>query len=222
MTNSSYLNEPKVAFWKKSLTDAGCVINRIEPLSLYNPPNGELLFALLKADVTAPDGNKLPPIIFIRGHACIIIPLLKNSATGVKRYLMVQQRRIATGAVSLEFPAGMLDRDIDNPAGVALNELCEETGLTITEDMLFAISDKPLYSSPGASDEGIYYFGCIVTLDNTAFHSLEGRLRGKLSENEHIRVTLKTREEAENQLISLPARLGFFLFDEYCSKKKLS
>lgn len=212
-----FLQEPKIVAWKKSLTDNGCTINKIEQLNIYLRPKGELLFALLKADITGPEGYKIPPIIFVRGHACIIIPLLINKDTKKQRLLMVQQRRIATGALTLEFPAGMLDREIKNPSKVAIKELKEETGLAIPQDLLFPLSEGPLYTSPGASDEGIYYYGCKIELDNTAYRSFEGRIMGEDSENEYIRVTLKTKEEAKREITTLPARLGLSLFEEYFS-----
>jgi ADP-sugar diphosphatase len=214
-----FLNEPKIAAWKKRLTENGCTIHEIKPLTVYFHPDGRLLFALLKAEVTDPDGRKIPPVIFIRGHACIIVPLIKNSSSGEQKFLMVEQRRIATGAITLEFPAGMLDRTIDNPADIALKELYEETGLSIAPEALVPLVDKLLYSSPGACDEGIYFYGCIIELDTDAFHSFEGRIMGQISENEHIRVTLKTKREAENELTSLQARLAVFLFDRYCRSR---
>ncbi len=221
-TESSFENEPKIISWKNSLQSQGCTLNSITPLHLCQRPNGELLFALLKADVLAPEGHKIPPVIFIRGHACIIIPLIKNKDTLQERFLMIHQRRIGSGALCLEFPAGMLDRDVDDPSGIALKELKEETGLNISKKMLFPLSDKLLYSSPGASDEGIYYFGCILLLDNNSFQSFEGKIRGNTKENEHIIVTLKTKEEAEKGLTSIQARLGLYLFDDYCLNNKFS
>ncbi len=215
-----FLQEPKILAWKKSITDNGCTINKIEPLSIYVRPKGELLFALLKADIITPEGNKIPPIIFVRGHACIIVPLLINKGNKKERLLMVQQRRIASGALTLEFPAGMLDREIKNPPGVAIKELKEETGLDISEDLLFPLSEGPFYTSPGASDEGIYYYGCIIELDDPEYRSFEGRIRGDNSENEYIQITLKTKEEARKQITTLPARLGLSLFEEYCSGNK--
>jgi len=207
------LQEPKISSWMNKITAGGCSIRNIEPLSIYRKPGGELLFALLKTDITAPDGTTLPPIIFIRGHACIIVPLLKNRDTGDERFLMVRQRRIAAGALTLEFPAGMLDNNLDNPASTALKELEEETGLTITEEMLFPLHYKPFYSSAGASDECIYYFGCVVELDYADFSSFEGRTTGTHTEHEHIQVTLKTRAEAEKQVTSIQARVALYLFD---------
>lgn len=214
-----FLQEPKIIAWKKSLSDNGCTINKIEPLNIYlRRPTGELLFALLKADITTPEGNRIPPIIFVRGHACIIVPLLINKNGKEERFLMVQQRRIATGALSLEFPAGMLDREINNPLGVAIRELKEETGLDISEDLLFPLSEGPYYTSPGASDEGIYYYGCTIELDDEEYRSFEGRIRGDTTENEYIQVTLKTKEEAKREITTLPARLGLSLFEEYFNK----
>jgi len=69
---------------------------------------------------------------------------------------MVRQRRIGNGNLSLEFPAGMLDAEVDNPLGVATREFIEETGLGISASDLFPLFDKKLFSSVGASDEGIF------------------------------------------------------------------
>jgi len=215
---TSYLQEPKIRVWKDTVLKAGCKIYSVKPLNLYYKPNGELLFALLSVNAEAPDGNKLPSIIFIRGHASIVVPLVINRDTEVKQYLMVKQRRIASGEICLEFPAGMLDTNIYNPVNVAMTELFEETGISLPEKELFPLSDSLLYSSPGASDEGIYYFGCRIILSNSEFQSLEGQIHGNLSENEKIILTLKSREEAEAQLTSLQACLGFYLFEEYYKK----
>jgi 8-oxo-dGTP pyrophosphatase MutT (NUDIX family) len=220
MPTSEFLDEPKVAAWRRSLEDAGCTIREIKPLSLLHRQNGELLFALLEADVRGPDGRRLVPYVFIRGHACIVVALIRNAASGEERFLMVEQRRIGHGALCLEFPAGMLDRDIDNPAGVALRELREETGLEIPPHMLKPLCDRPLHSSPGATDEGIYYYGCVAEVSDKEFRRFEGSLRGAEEENERIRVTLKTREEAEKDLMSLQARLGFFLFEQALPQMK--
>lgn len=212
-----FLTEPKIASWMDELRRNGCCIEKITPLHHYSRPNGQLLFALVSADVTAPDGSKLPPIIFIRGHACLIVPLIINRDTDEKRYLMVQQRRIPTGALTLEFPAGMLDNNITQPLETAIKELHEETGLSLTPEQLFPLSPTRYYSSPGASDEGIYYYGCLVTVDNRTFHSFEGRNTGDATENECIHVTLKTKEDIILNINSLQARLGLFLFEEYCT-----
>ena len=72
--------------------------------------------------------------------------LLKNKDTGEEKYLMVRQRRIGNGQLSLEFPAGMLDEESD--AGqVIIKELQEETGLEVLPNEIFPYRQNPLQLS---------------------------------------------------------------------------
>jgi 8-oxo-dGTP pyrophosphatase MutT (NUDIX family) len=213
-----FRSEPKVKQWEKTVRGNGCSLNKLTPLSLLHKKNGELLFALCEADVTDPQHHKLPGYIFLRGHAVIVVPLLRNKTTGEERFLMIRQRRIGNGLLNLEFPAGMLDRDIDKVEGVAVKELLEETGLSIAASDLRPLHQGPLYSSPGAVDEGIYYFGCIVSLSDREFKAFEGRSAGNADDGESIKVTLCTKAMAENETTSLQVRLGLFLFEEYLKK----
>ncbi len=206
--------EPKLAAWKASLENSGCTINKITPLSVQTKGNGDLLFAYISADVTAPEGYPLLPIIFIRGDAVLVVPEIINSDTGEIRYLMVEQRRIASGELHLEFPAGMLDREIENPAAVAVKELFEETGLPMDESKLTPLTEAPLFSSPGASDEKIWFFGTSITLSDEEFKSLHGRIQGEKHENEHITTVLADRETFFKQNNSAQALLGLTLFEQ--------
>jgi len=205
----------KISEWIDEVSLAGCTVKEIKTVQEIHKKNGDLLFALLDANVISPEGTRLPNIVFIRGHACVIVPLIKNKLTGEERFLMVSQRRIGNGQLSLEFPAGMLDNDTKDPAGVAIRELSEETGLILTREEIFPLSNQKLYSSAGASDEGIYLFGCIKELDDNAYRSLENRTGGNVDENEHITVNLISREDAMKRINSIQAMLGFFLFDTY-------
>lgn len=207
-------SEPKLANWKESLESADCTINSVTPLSVQTKKNGELLFAYLNADVTAPEGYPLLPIIFIRGDAVLVVPEIKNRDTGEIRFLMVEQRRICSGAIHVEFPAGMLDRDVDSPAAVAIKELFEETGLPLDTSALKPLSPQPLFSSPGASDERIWFFGTCVELSNDEFVSLNGRLQGETDENEHITTVLLTKEDFHKRNVSAQALLGLMLFEQ--------
>jgi 8-oxo-dGTP pyrophosphatase MutT (NUDIX family) len=204
---------PKFRHWARTVEEAGCTLHGVKPLAVLPRHNGEVLFALLDADIESPEGGRLPGYLFLRGDACIVVPLLRNRDSGEERYLMVRQRRIGHGQVSLEFPAGMVDSEVDDPAGVALNELHEETGLRVEREALTPLAPYPLYSSPGGSDEAIHYYGCVVELSDEEYRSFEGRLREHEEENERITVTLRTRKEAERQMRSLQARLGFYLFE---------
>jgi ADP-sugar diphosphatase len=206
--------EPKIISWKKSVTGEGCTIHAIQPMNIMHRKNGELLFALLDARISSPEGHLLPNIVFVRGDACLVVTLVRNRTTGEERFLMIRQRRTGNGCLSLEFPAGMLDSEVANPLGVAARELHEETGIDVSESDLFPIFDKKLYSSAGASDEAIFYYGCIKEYDDDPFKALSGRLRDNPDENEHISVVLMSREEAEKEATSLQAILGFFLFEK--------
>jgi len=207
--------EKKIREWADSVKRAGCTIRSVTLLNEIRKKDGSLLFALADTDVCSPEGQPLPHIIFIRGHACVIIPRIENALTGDKRYIMVRQRRIGSGELSLEFPAGMLDEHSENPAGIAIKELEEETGLDLPHDLIFPLHDKMLYSSVGGSDEGIYYYGCNIKVDNNTFNAFNLRTAGNAHENEHITVELVTREAAESQATSSQVPLGLYLFDKY-------
>ncbi len=210
--------DQKIQEWIDAVSSAGCTVNRVKPIADIRKKNGELLFALLDTEVISPEGNKLPNIAFIRGHACLIVVLLKNQKTGEEKFLMVRQRRIGNGQMSLEFPAGMLDYQTNDPVGVAVKEIFEETGLKVTAEEIFPLSNQILYSSAGASDEGIYFFGCKKTLDDQSYNSFKNSTGGSPEENEHIQVELFSREEAEPLVNSAQAQLAFYLFDKAMRK----
>jgi len=152
------------------------------------------------------------PIIFLRGDAVVVVPEIVNRDTGERKFLMVEQRRIASGELHLEFPAGMLDREIENPAAVAIKEVFEETGLKLDESKLTLLWDKPLFSSPGASDEKIWFFGIQVELSDSEFKSLHGRLRNNVNENEFIATALVSPEKFMSKNVSAQALLAELLF----------
>jgi 8-oxo-dGTP pyrophosphatase MutT (NUDIX family) len=164
--------------------------------------------------VSAPEGYRLPHVVFVRGHAVVVIPLLVNKDTGEEKFLMVRQRRIGNGSLSLEFPAGMLDKEDDTPSKVAVKELFEETGLEIPEKHLVQLSERPLYSSVGAVDEAIFYYGTRVDLFNEDFRSFNLRKRENSGEHEYIETALLTKWQAEKEITSLQVLLGFFLFEQ--------
>jgi 8-oxo-dGTP pyrophosphatase MutT (NUDIX family) len=205
----------KIDQWRKNIVNNNCAIQSVRTLHTINKRDNSPLFSLLDASVVAPEGYRLPNVVFIRGNAVIVVPQVINQETGEERFLMVRQRRIGSGGLSLEFPAGMIDHEGDDPAEVGSRELFEETGVELLPRDLFVLSPAPLYSSSGASDEAIFYYGCRTTLPPARFDSLHNGRRGNADDDEHITVELHTRPSAEHQVSSLQARLGFFLFDEW-------
>ena len=206
---------PKYRAWKRTVERSGCSIRMVEPLLELNKPDGSLLFAMLRTRVEDPQGRPLPAYALLRGHAAIIVTVVINAETGERKFLMLRQRRIGHGGESLEFPAGMLDEDVDDALGVALRELREETGLEATREQLFPLCERPLYSSPGLDDEAIHYFGCELELAAERFHGLEGGATGKAEEGEFIRLGLWDYEKARPETDSIQVRLGFQLYFEH-------
>jgi ADP-sugar diphosphatase len=205
---------PKYRAWKQAVEKSGCTLRKVELLAEMNKPDGSLLFAMLRTRVEDPQGRVLPAYALIRGHAVLIVTVVINRETGERKFLMLRQRRIGHGGESLEFPAGMLDEEVADPKGVAIKELKEETGLDATREHLFALCDRPLYSSAGLDDEAIFYFGCELELPPDRFHALEGGETGKAEENEYIRLGLWDYEKALPEVDSIQVRLGFSLYLE--------
>lgn len=209
----SFDEEPKVRTWRARVREAGCTVESLEPLHLLHKRNGELLFALLHARMRDPSGHSLLPYVLIRGDAALVVPRVRDRQTGEERFVMVRQRRSGSGRAALEFPAGMLDRLVDDPVGVAAGELVEETGIRAVPDELFPLTDRPLFTSPGLQDEAIHYFGYEAELSHREFTALRGRRTGNGDEGERIEVSLATRAEGEAGSVSTQVRLGFYLFD---------
>jgi len=219
MGNAEIQESFKIREWRKHLAAEGCTVSSVIPLQTISKKNGEPLFSLLDTKIISPEGHRMPNIIFIRGNAVITVPHVRNSDTGEERFLMIRQRRIGNGQLCLEFPAGMIDRADDDPAEVAIRELLEETGLSIKKESLEQLCPSPLFSSPGASDEAIFYFGCRITLNNDEYTMLSQRIGGNHAEDEFCFVQMLSREEAEPHLTSLQAKLAIRLFTEhFCSK----
>jgi 8-oxo-dGTP pyrophosphatase MutT (NUDIX family) len=200
-----------VRAWEGKLRGEGWALDSLEPRDILNRRHGGgMLFALLNAEGRDPEGKPLLPYVLLRGAACVVVPVVKNRDTGEKKFLMILQRRVGSGDLSLEFPAGMVDGDGD-PAGTALRELEEETGLRAEPGSLAPLWDKPLYSSPGLSDESIHFYAVDLELGDAECRALEGGAAGHADEGEHITTTLKTFAEAAGAITSLQPLLGFFL-----------
>jgi len=208
----SWRDSPKVRAWEESLLTAGCSLESVEPLKILDKRSGDLLFALIEAKGRDPEGKPLLPYALIRGPACVVVPVCRNQGTGERRFLMIRQRRIGHGHMSLEFPAGMLDSDLKDPAGVAVRELEEETGLTVKPSQLRPLWNSALFSSPGLSDESIYFFTAEIETKEKVWETLEGKSAGHADEGEYITTTLKTYAEASLELNSIQPLMGFMLY----------
>jgi 8-oxo-dGTP pyrophosphatase MutT (NUDIX family) len=206
------LAAPKYRAWKRTVESNGCVFREVELLADCRKRDGSLLFAFLKTRIEDPSGRALPAYALLRGHAVVIVTEVANRESGEKKFLMLRQRRVGSGAETLEFPAGMVDERVDDPAGVAIQELREETGLEVRRDQLIRLNDKPLYTSSGLDDEAIHFFGCSLDLPAAEYQALAGGTRGKAEEGEFIRLELWDHDAALPHVDSVQVRLGFCLW----------
>ncbi len=205
---------PKYKAWKRIVEKNGCVVGGAEILQDIPRRDGTILFAMIDAKVADPDGRPLPRYLVLRGSACVVVTVVENRETGERKFLMLRQRRIGNGADSLEFPAGMLASSVDDPGGVAVKELEEETGLKVGRDTIKPLSDHPLYSSSGLDDEAIHYFTCTVSLLTKEYQGLHGGHGGNAEEGEFIRMELWDYPDAVREVTSIQVRLGFHLYFE--------
>lgn len=201
---------PKYKMWIDALIRHGCVIHSIENLNVIHKSNGEVLFAFVRTKIEDEARHPLVPVAVLRGPAVIIVPIIQIKETHEKRLLVIKQRRIADGAIHIEFPAGMLDHDIHDPKKIAVREVFEETGLRIQESDLLALHDKALFSSPGLLDEKVYFYAFQKTLSDQEIKKLEGQHTGNPLEKEKITTSLISFEQASALMTSVSSLLALF------------
>jgi 8-oxo-dGTP pyrophosphatase MutT (NUDIX family) len=199
--------EPKIKNYFDTLKRNNIDIKSVDTLSYQRKKNGELLFAYLQIDAKNDENNTLLPYVFIRGDAVVVVPVIHIENETREYYLCVEQQRVADGSYHLEFPAGMLDENVDNPAYVAVKEMAEETGLKIDEKQLIPLNNaKPLFTSPGACDEKIYYYKTDIYINENEFRELNGKLLNNSEENERIKLKICSKDEFLSQTKS---NMGF-------------
>ncbi len=103
---------------------------------------------LFKDEILLPNGNKGVREIIRHPGAVCVLPISENGEA-----IFVNQFRYAMDKVTLEVPAGKLEKGED-PTQAALRELSEETG--ISADNIFSIGE--LYTTPALIDEVIYMY----------------------------------------------------------------
>lgn len=175
----------KYQLWMNKLKLNG--LHSIQVDELYSRYNGkgEILFSLLYTDATTPEGNKIPPICFLKGEVVCVLICLVDQISKDKYLLLVRQRRICDGSMTYEHPAGMLDSEKD-AAAVAVREVEEETGITISKSDLITLNSEAYFPSTGTSDEAAYFFACELEMTAADIASYHKQDQGLVSEHEHI------------------------------------
>ncbi|WP_221393046.1 NUDIX hydrolase [Dyadobacter sp. NIV53] len=183
--NEKLTDSHKYNLWKGRLEKNGMDIHQIDELYSRHNGHGEVLFSLLYTDATTPEGNKIPPICFLKGEVVCVLICFIDVQTREKYLLLVQQRRICDGSMTFEHPAGMLDSESD-AASVAAREVWEETGIAIEKEQMVKLNTDPYYPSTGTSDEAMYLFYCELELSTEQIQTYHNQTMGLLSDHEYI------------------------------------
>ncbi|CAH0996063.1 hypothetical protein EMA8858_02193 [Emticicia aquatica] len=176
----------KFKLWKTNLIANGLKINKIDEHFTRRRYNGEVLFSLLMLDAETPEGDKIPPICFLKGEVVCVLICLINKESKEKFLLLVKQRRIAEGGYTYEHPAGMVDGTM-TPLAIAVQEVREETGLEILESQLMDLSPgKRTFPATGTSDEAIYLYACEIEMTGDEIAAMNNKEMGTEYEFERI------------------------------------
>ncbi|MBO0932363.1 NUDIX hydrolase [Fibrella aquatilis] len=215
---------PKFKFWKKQLEQNGLKINKIDNHFIRRRHNGEVLFAMLTVDADTPEGDKIPPVCFLKGHAASVLVCLIDDQTGDKFVVLVRQRRISDGSHTYEHPAGMVDTD-DDPTDTAAREVGEEIGLVITPDELTKLNPQLWFPSTGTSDEAMHYYFVEKTMPRAEIMAFHLKKIESDSDYERITSVIATLPEAHKLVTNVNGLLIHFLYlhnvGDYETMKKL-
>jgi len=128
-------------------------------------------FIKLQAQIENSSGQVVPGIVFLRGQSVAVLLVLTDVSDPKKTkwVVVIRHPRAAIGEYyHLEIPVGFED---GTPLGVIRNLMDTEIGLEFQSEKVVNMNevlygyDRPIYVSPGASDEGIrfYLIECAVT-----------------------------------------------------------
>ena len=176
-------------------------------------------------------GSKLslPGIVFMRGGSVGIIVVIECKETGQKYTLLTKQARVPIGQELLEIPAGMLDGSGDF-GGVAVKELREETGISISTKHLVNLSDgvcsvdpgkpKGIYLSPGGCDEFMTLYSYTTKMSLKEINGLKGKLTGEIHEGESIKLVVKRLDELPKIVPDAKSLAAYMLYMQKCDPEK--
>lgn len=201
----------KYQLWKSRLEINGLDVHRVDELYSRRNGKGEILFSLLFTDATTPEGDKIPPICFLKGEVVCALVCFIEKQTREKYLLLVRQRRICDGSMTYEHPAGMLDSESD-PAAVAAREVFEETGINVDGSQLIPLNKEPFFPSTGTSDEAMYLFCCELELTKEEIDSYHDQLHGVEHDLERIETFVAPFKEGHKLITNVNGVLLDYMY----------
>lgn len=213
MNKEALQQSHKFQLWKSNIEANGLKIHEIEEIYTRYRYNGEALFGLVLLDATTPEGDKIPPICFMKGEVVSVLICLIDQDTQERFLLLVKQRRICNGDYIYEHVAGMVDRD-DDPHLVAIKETKEESGIKVSAEQVIRLNEKPFFPSTGTSDEAIYFYYCELEMTRTEIDSFQNKHMGVEHEHERIITQVVTLTEAKRMITNTNGLLNIYLYEE--------
>ncbi len=204
----------KFQLWRSHLKENGLQVHAMHEIYTKYRANGEALFALVELDATTPEGDKIPPICFIKGQIVSVQVCLIDKESQDKYLLLVRQRRICNGDYMYEQVAGMVDTT-DDPWDVAMKEVEEETGLHISKDQLHLLNEEPYYTTTGTSDEALFFFCVDIEMTIEEIQARHNQEQGVEHEHERIITEVIPLNEARRYLKNTSGLLNLFLYEEW-------
>jgi len=202
---------PKYKRWQRMLQENGLTIHRTEEIYTRYNHKGQALFSLLMLDAPTPEGDKIPPICFLKGEVVTVLICLIDQDTREKFLLLVKQRRICSGGYIYEHVAGMVDGE-DAPLEVAVREASEEAGIDLKPEQVHLLNERPYFPSTGTSDEAMYFYYCELEMSREEIMAFDARQQGIISEHERIYTHIATIPEALNLITNTNGLLSIFLY----------
>ena len=202
----------KFKLWEKNLKTNGLDVHGYEHLYTRSF-DGQVLFGLVLLNATTPEGNKIPPICFIKGQVVSVLICLIDQDTKERFLLLVHQRRICNGALIYEHVAGLVDGD-DDPHAVAVREAQEEAGIELRPEQVIRLNEEPFYPSTGTSDEAMLLYYCEIEMGREEIMSYDAQETGLAHENEQIRTKITTIPEALKLITNPNGLLNIYMYLE--------
>ena len=213
MTQEPLSQSFKYQNWLRHVQANGLSVHGVEEVYTRHRYNGEALFGLVLLDASTPEGDKIPPICFIKGQVVSVLICLIDQDTEEEFLLLVRQRRICNGDYIYEHVAGMVDRD-DAPHTVAVRETEEETGLKVDPSAVHPLNHEPLYASSGTSDEALYFFYAELRMSRAEIEALQDQEQGVDYVHERIYTHIATIPEALRLITNTNGLLNVYLYLE--------
>jgi len=202
--------------WLDGFRHNELTLNSVHIQSVDIFPNGKVGFIKFKADVTK-DNKFVPGITFSRGGSVAILTILV--CNGIEYALGTVQPRVPIGRNFLETPAGMIDDNTKNFAGVAAKEMQEETEITISSEKLIDLTElayngkyQGIIPSAGGCDEFIRCYVYRQNVEDKKLQEFNKKLTGLLSEGENITLRVIPLQDFWKETSDVKALCCLFLY----------